>query len=107
MNLLVDYNIKLFLTLYLDVVNINRDGFALGIIPMGCKNGLYDMKMDNLFRSLLVTPTIPTIKTSILWLPNLMASRIFSMHITLKSLIFSQIEEIQNKISKSSTILPK
>jgi hypothetical protein len=55
------YSSQLFLTLDLDV-NINRDEFALGIIPLVSKNGLYDTQMDNLFRSLLVTPTIPTIK---------------------------------------------
>jgi hypothetical protein len=54
--------IKLFLTLDLDVVNINRYGFALGVILLVCKNELYDMKMDNLFHSLLLTTTIPTIK---------------------------------------------
>jgi hypothetical protein len=52
----------LFLALDLDIVNINRDGSTLGVIPMVCKNGLYDMKMGNLFHSLWATPTIPTIK---------------------------------------------
>jgi hypothetical protein len=51
-----------FLTLDFSVVNINRDGFALDIIPLICKNWLNDMKMGNVFHSLLVTPTIPTIK---------------------------------------------
>jgi hypothetical protein len=52
----------LFLTLDLGIVKIDKDGFASGIIPLVCKIGLYDMKMDNLFHSLLATPTIPTIK---------------------------------------------
>jgi hypothetical protein len=52
---------KLFLTFDLDIVNINRDGFALGVILLVCKNGLYDMKMGNLICLLFATPTIPTI----------------------------------------------
>jgi hypothetical protein len=54
--------VTFLLPLNLDVVNINRDGFALGIIPLVSKNGLYDMKMDNLFPFFLATPTFPTIK---------------------------------------------
>jgi hypothetical protein len=50
------------LTLALDVVDINREGSTLGVIPLICKNGFYDMKMGNLFHSLLATSTIPTIK---------------------------------------------
>jgi hypothetical protein len=53
---------KLVFTLDLDVVNTNRDGFALGVISLARKNGLYNMKMGNVFRLLLVTPTILTIK---------------------------------------------
>jgi hypothetical protein len=50
----------MFSTLNLDVININRDGYALGEI-------LWFVKMDcmiqigYLFRSILVTPTILTI----------------------------------------------
>jgi hypothetical protein len=62
------------------------------IIPLVCKNGLYDMKMGNLFQPLKLS--------------NLMASRISHKHITLKTSIFSQIEEIQNKWSKSGAISP-
>ena len=51
-----------FLPINLDVVNINRDGFALGIIPLVSKNGLYDMKIGYLFHFFWATPTIPTIK---------------------------------------------
>jgi hypothetical protein len=50
---------KFFLPLSLDVININRDGFAFCIIPLVSKNGL---KMGNLFHSLLATPTILIIK---------------------------------------------
>jgi hypothetical protein len=52
----------MFLPLNLDVFNISRDGYVLSVIPLVSKNGLYDMKMGNLFPSLLATPTIPTIK---------------------------------------------
>jgi hypothetical protein len=44
------------------ILGVNKNGFALGVIPLVNKNGLYDMKMGNLFRSILPTPTIPTIK---------------------------------------------
>jgi hypothetical protein len=47
----------------LDVVNINKDGSALGVIPLICKNGLYNMKMGNLLYKLLLTSTIATIGT--------------------------------------------
>jgi hypothetical protein len=47
----------------LDVLNINRDGSASSKYPLVCKNGLYDMKMRNLFHSLLATSTIPTINS--------------------------------------------
>ena len=53
---------KLFLTLDLDVVNINRNGSSLGVIPLVCINGLLNMKMGNLFHKLLATPIITTIK---------------------------------------------
>jgi hypothetical protein len=43
-------------------LGVNRDGYTLGVIPFVCKNGLYNMKMDNLVYSLLAAPTIPTIK---------------------------------------------
>jgi hypothetical protein len=42
--------------------NIYKDGFASGVISLVCKNGLYDMKMGNLFCSLLAIPIISTIK---------------------------------------------
>jgi hypothetical protein len=51
---------KLFLVLDLN---------ALGVIPLVCKNGLYDMEMANLFYSLLATPTIPAIKIVALLAP--------------------------------------
>jgi hypothetical protein len=34
----------------------------LGVIPLVCESGSYDMKMGNLFCSLLATPTVSTIK---------------------------------------------
>jgi hypothetical protein len=43
---------------------------------MVIKNGLYKIKMGNLFHSLLATPTIPMIKIVDLWLSNLMANKI-------------------------------
>jgi hypothetical protein len=50
------------ITLDSNVVNIDRDGSTLSVIPLVYKNVLYDIKMDNLFCSLLAIPTIQTIK---------------------------------------------
>jgi hypothetical protein len=46
--IVVDYFYHLILML-----SINRDRFALGVMPLVNKNGLYDMKMGNLFHSVL------------------------------------------------------
>jgi hypothetical protein len=43
-------------------MNINRDGFALDVIPLVCQNGLYNNKIDNLHHLLLAVSMIPTIE---------------------------------------------